>query len=141
MLSTIAMPLAGSASAAPYVLLVDDHLPSLSQLLAVVEGAGHRCLAAGSGRDALRYCAALQPHVVVTDLSMPNLDGCGLAVWVKELYPSIPIVLLTGEILDARALCVLGGTFASVFQKPLDVGAFLTFLDRLMPRVSNRKSP
>jgi len=122
----------------PYVLLVDDHLPTLKRLHNVVELAGHRCASAGSATDALSTCDSCRPQVVVTDLAMPNLDGHGLARWLRDRYPSVPIILVTGEQLDARTRDRFRGTFTAVFSKPVDVEQFLDKLDRLMPAASNR---
>ena len=73
------------------------------------------------------------PSVVVTDLAMPRLDGRALARWFKARYPSVPILLLTGEVLDCTTKSALNRTFEAVLSKPLQVESFLTLLDRLMP--------
>jgi CheY-like chemotaxis protein len=80
----------------PYVLLVDDHEPSLKQLSEVVRGAGYWCSTASSATLAVGQCDHRRPQVVVTDLSMPNLDGRGLADWIKARHPSLPLILMTG---------------------------------------------
>jgi CheY-like chemotaxis protein len=71
--------------------------------------------------------------VVVTDLAMPNLDGHGLALWLKQRFPSIPIILVTGEWLDEETRALFRQTFTEVFSKPVDIESFLERLDRLMP--------
>src|SRR5437899_1053945 len=99
-MTTVSAPiLNGSAlpAARPFVMLVDDHDPSLRQLCEAVQRAGHRCVAARSASDALVYCDTRRPHVVVTDLAMPGLDGDVFAHWLKARYPSVPLVLVTGE--------------------------------------------
>src|SRR4051812_30228935 len=85
----------------PYVLLVDDHAPSLRRLQEIVERAGHSCASAHSASEALDCCARRRPQVVVTDLAMPNLDGRGLASWLRRRCPSIPLILMTAQTLDA----------------------------------------
>jgi CheY-like chemotaxis protein len=121
----------------PYVLLVDDHAPSLRRLCQVVKGAGHPCVAAGSASEALTHCETHRPQVVVTDLSMPNLDGLGLAGWMHLRYPSVPLILMTGQPLDSSSFDSLRRTFTEVLRKPLDVERFLSRIDRLMPRPLN----
>ncbi|SIO64863.1 Response regulator receiver domain-containing protein [Singulisphaera sp. GP187] len=120
----------------PYVLLVDDHAPSLRQLHQVVKGAGHSCVVASSGALALSQCDVRRPQVIVTDLSMPNLDGRALAHWIRARYPSVPLILMTGEILDMPTLDSFRRTFTAVFRKPIDLDRFLECLDRLMPTES-----
>jgi CheY-like chemotaxis protein len=127
---------ASAAAAKPYVLLVDDHEPSLRQLDALIRGAGHRCVAACSGTEALHCCDSRRPRVVVTDLAMPNLDGVGLARWLHARYPSIPLILMTAHELDAQARGALEHTFTAVLPKPIDIQNLLGLLDRLTPRAA-----
>jgi DNA-binding NtrC family response regulator len=120
-----------------YVLLVDDHEPSLRQLRELVRLSGHACIATSSITDALSHCDLCKPRVVVTDLTMPNLDGVGLARWLQARHPSVPMVLMTGQSFDPRSLDELQRTFTAVLPKPIDVDRFLDLLDRLMPRSEN----
>ena len=119
-------------TASPYVLLVDDHAPSLRQLQDVVTSFGHPCVSAESANDALVCCDARSPRVVVTDLSMPDLDGQGLARRLRARYPTLPIILVTGEELYAPRLATLRQRFEEVLIKPVNVESFLSVLERLM---------
>jgi CheY-like chemotaxis protein len=125
----------------PFVLLVDDHEPSLVKLQKVVEAAGYRCVATTSSPEALVVCDARRPALVVTDLSMPRLDGQGLARWLKARYPTIPIMLVTGELLDDPTQSAFRGTFAAVLNKPLQLELFLTTLDDLISRSARGPRP
>lgn len=118
----------------PYVLLVDDDRLGVRCLKAVVEGAGYACALAYGAREALSYCEEQRPQVVVTDLSMPNLDGCGLASWMKTRFPSVPILLMTGEDLSDIDHAHLKRSFTTIFTKPVDIERFLSWIERLMPR-------
>jgi CheY-like chemotaxis protein len=117
----------------PYVLLVDDDGTSLRLLQTIVKLAGHRCVSASSATDAVSSCDCVRPQVVVTDLMMPNLDGHGLALWLRGRFPSVPIILLTGEDLGPVERARFRDTFAAVYTKPLDISSFLKRIDRLMP--------
>jgi CheY-like chemotaxis protein len=125
----------------PYVLLVDDHEPSLQQLHALVRLSGRRCVAARSGSEALQWCDCGRPRVVVTDLTMPNLDGRALARWLQARHPSVPMILMTGQAVDAATLGELERTFTAVLTKPIDVAHFLGLLDRLMPSAATANRP
>ena len=121
-----------SDAADRFVLLVDDHEPSLTNLRQVLETAGFECVSTPSAPDALVHCDTCLPAVVITDLSMPRLDGQGLARWLKARYPSLPIVLLTGERIDAQTEATLRETFSAILPKPLDVESLLSLLGELM---------
>jgi CheY-like chemotaxis protein len=121
-----------------YVLLVDDHEPSLRQLKELVKLSGHACIATNSGSEALNYCERSRPRVVVTDLTMPNLDGRALARWLQSRHPSVPIILMTGQTFDTQSLDELERVFTAILPKPIDVDRLLGLLGRLMPAAPNR---
>lgn len=59
----------------PTVLVVDDCDDARELFRAVLEREGFRVIAASDGADALAAAALHRPHVVVTDLAMPAMDG------------------------------------------------------------------
>ncbi|GAC1447806.1 MAG: hypothetical protein NVSMB9_30390 [Isosphaeraceae bacterium] len=120
-------------SASPFVLLVDDDEPCLKRLRKVVESAGYVCETSNSAPDALVYCDERPPALVVTDLSMPRLDGRGLARWIKARYPTVPILLLSGEVFAPHVQAPMTEFFDAILSKPLQIDVFLTLLEDLMP--------
>nr|WP_320132249.1 response regulator [uncultured Holophaga sp.] len=77
-------------------LLVEDEPATLHFYRAGLRGLqGWRLLGAANGREALDILRVEPVDVLVTDLQMPVLDGYGLIASVHDLYPSIPIVVLT----------------------------------------------
>jgi DNA-binding NtrC family response regulator len=110
-----------SAVDPPCILLVDDDELILRQLSQVLEHHGLRCVPALTPLDALVYCDRHRPHVIVTDLTMPQLDGGVLARWLKARYPSVPILLVTGQDVTDPMLEALLETVAEILPKPLDL--------------------
>jgi two-component system, chemotaxis family, chemotaxis protein CheY len=82
------------------VLTVDDSRTMRDMLnLALVE-AGYRVTQAVDGLHGLEMlCAEETPHVIVTDLNMPKLDGFGFIEAVRKdaRFRAIPILVLTTE--------------------------------------------
>lgn len=80
------------------VLLVEDDALVRRSLLRMLEGAGFAVVAAADGVAAL---ATLEEagsfSVVVSDISMPGLDGESLARRLAALRPSLPVVLMSGN--------------------------------------------
>ena len=113
------------------ILLVEDD-SQLREILAMnLEDAGHSVLPAASGPEALALLAAGEiVEALVTDLSMPGMDGLTLIRAVQERRPGLAAVLLTGYVDDGVALAVngaLSGTF-SLLRKP---ATSLQIVDRL----------
>lgn len=79
------------------ILLVDDE-PSIRVVLgAVLEQAGYVVEVAEDGIDALRKLEAAVPDVMITDLRMPNMNGFELLSSVRERFPGLPTMAMTGE--------------------------------------------
>jgi DNA-binding NtrC family response regulator len=134
MLSATAPSIVGYVPATPsYVLVVDDHEPSLRRLEELITLSGYPCVAASSGTEALLCCDRSRPRIIVTDLTMPNLDGRGLALWLQARHPSVPIILMTGQAFDSRSLGEMKRIFTAVLPKPVDIDMLMGLLDRLMP--------
>jgi CheY-like chemotaxis protein len=91
------------------VLLVEDNEDLAGVTSALLEGVGCRVQWASSG-DAARDVidrGATHIDVVVSDMAMPGqLDGLGLAEWLRERHPEMLVVLITGyasQLHDASA--------------------------------------
>jgi PAS domain S-box-containing protein len=101
------------------VLLVDDDEPVLASMAAVIKALGHHALAVASGGQAL---AALQggcrPDLVILDLNMPGLDGLGTLAALREGYPSLPVLLATGDASQAALDLVAQDPQLFLLRKP-----------------------
>ena len=81
------------------VLVVDDHPAfrrALTSALRMVDGfevAGE----AGGGIAACREAEAIEPDVILMDLSMPDLSGIDAMKRIHEKKPRLPVVILTAH--------------------------------------------
>lgn len=79
------------------LLLVDDHkivTESLSLLLSVNEGIDIVGVVE-SGKEALRFLAANDIDILISDLKMPEMSGIDLCIKVRQEFPSVKVLLLT----------------------------------------------
>ncbi len=116
----------------PYVLLVDDEDDSIGPLSELVRYAGFQSVAAKCVADAVACCFHRRPSLLVTDLVMPGHDGRTLARRVKRRYPTVPILLVSGQDLDQPDWMVPPGLFTAIFSKPLDFERFIKAVERHM---------
>ncbi|MCW3117995.1 MAG: response regulator, partial [Chitinophagaceae bacterium] len=100
------------------ILVVDDNLTNRSilknqlaiwKLLPTLASSGHEALEILSKEG--RF------DLLLTDMQMPDMDGCGLARHVQQLYPELPVILLSsvGDERNKR----YSGLFRSILTKPI----------------------
>jgi len=85
------------------ILAADDSDSMREMIHFTLRNAGYEVVEAVDGRDALAKITQATPHMLITDLNMPNLDGIELIRQVRALPQCkyIPIVMLTTESQDA----------------------------------------
>lgn len=101
------------------VLIVDDEPAIRGFLYDYLSEAGFNPLAVASGDEAV---ALLQKEIsvdlVFSDVRMPGtLDGFGLAHWVRDHMPGLPVILASGDLGKINATREL---VAEIVPKPYD---------------------
>jgi DNA-binding NtrC family response regulator len=82
------------------ILLVDDEedfVKTLAERLSVKQVATRPPGVAMSGEEALKSLEDEAPDVMVLDLRMPGIDGMEVLKKVKQYYPEVQVVILTGH--------------------------------------------
>jgi HD-like signal output (HDOD) protein len=113
------------------ILFVDDEaaiLDGLRDLLRKERRRWEMVFAAG-GPQALEVLARQPFDVVVSDIRMPGMDGAQLLSRVKEQYPSVARIVLTGHADRDAALRALPVAH-QVLAKPCDAGALRVAIER-----------
>lgn len=115
------------------LLFVDDDQLVRQSWSALLERKGWNVTRARDGEEAWSYLvqSALRWDVVLTDLSMPRLDGVGLGRRIRSMDQPPPVVLLSGN-LDETDAAVLKDLFAAALRKPVEAGDLDALLDRVV---------
>ncbi len=113
------------------ILLVEDDTVMLEVTQSMLEHLGYQVLIATNGREALAVCDQYRDEIalVLTDVTMPELDGVALSQALRERNLAIKVVVLTGYPLEAEAKDLLAQGIVDWLQKPLS-------LDQLAQTVS-----
>ncbi len=80
------------------VLFVDNEEKSLSSIKRAFLGEPYEILLTNSGKKAIEILGQNEVHVLVTDMRMPTMSGEDLLAIVKEKYPHIVRIALSGYI-------------------------------------------
>jgi DNA-binding NarL/FixJ family response regulator len=81
------------------VVLADDHPAVLLALTRILEPHVEVVAVASDGEDLLRQVGNLSPDAVVTDISMPRMNGLDACRHIHRMYPTVRVVIVS-ELLD-----------------------------------------
>ena len=115
------------------ILVIDDHDDPRGAMRRILELVGHEVHEASDGAEGLRLYREQPADVVVCDLVMPVKGGGEVIVELRETYPEVKILAVTGgapyRLLDARLLGADAG-----LAKPFDVEELQEAVAQLLER-------
>ena len=80
------------------ILVVEDE-PDLRDLIVEeIETMGHSAAIASDGAEALRYLATHQPQLILSDINMPNMNGCAFRQQIVENFShlqNVPFIFVS----------------------------------------------
>lgn len=114
----------GPPSADPLIAIVDDTIVNQRVLEAMLKALGFRTLTAGSGPEALRLVCANGPDMLLTDITMPEMDGYDLARALRAREAGdggarLPIVALTAHVSEENRMKCAEAGIDDVVVKPV----------------------
>lgn len=127
------------------ILAVEDEADLRDLLKEELEAEGHEVVTASDGNDAIEKLASFEPEIVISDVSMPGMDGFDLLEHFRTSYPALddtPFLFLTAlanreDEIRARKLGV-----DDYLTKPVDfdmLHSVLTTRLRQVARMRERK--
>ncbi|MDQ3341297.1 MAG: sigma-54 dependent transcriptional regulator [Myxococcota bacterium] len=123
------------------VLLVDDEPGVLFTLSELLTERGHRVLTARSGDEALTKLE--DADTVVTDLSMPGMDGLELMGQIVQRDPQLPVLLLTAHGSERVAVAAMKQGAYDYLAKPFDIDEIAVVIERALEarrlRIDNQR--
>jgi two-component system response regulator AtoC len=123
------------------VLLVDDEPGVLFTLSEVLVERGHRVVTARNGAEALAKLD--DADAVLTDLSMPAMDGLALMSQIASRDATLPVILLTAHGSERVAVEAMKRGAHDYLSKPFDIDEVAVVIERALEtrrlRVDNRR--
>ncbi len=103
------------------ILLVDDEDSFRGTVSKRLSRRSIDVLTAADGREALELLDRDPVEVVVTDVKMPGMDGIELLRQIKENYPDIEVILLTGHVAASDGVEGIKGGAFDYLTKPVEL--------------------
>ncbi|HVJ39011.1 MAG TPA: transporter substrate-binding domain-containing protein [Stenotrophomonas sp.] len=109
----------------PPILVVEDH-PTNQLLIGLqLKELGYPYVIADNGEAALAILDELSPSLVLTDISMPKMDGHTLANHIREREAAsgrrLPVIAMTANVLDQMHLTTGSGNLDAQIHKPVNL--------------------
>ena len=82
----------------PTILVVDDDPLVRSFEVQLLSSQGYNVLEAESGAEALRLADVATIHLLLTDFSMPDIDGLELTQNFRIVHPETPVLMVSGSL-------------------------------------------
>lgn len=81
------------------ILVIDDEVPITGLIAAILNKSGYVAHVANNARDGLAKAAEVVPDLIITDITMPDMNGYELTERLKgdSRLAGIPVIYLTGK--------------------------------------------
>ncbi len=127
------------------ILVIDDMLPNRVLLRKVLGNAGYEVVEAVNGEDALDLLlkGQVRPHLIITDIEMPQMDGITMATQLRlpeNGLDSIPILAASGNADDNMRRDALAAGCDVFMTKPFDIRSLRREIASLLKAKRNRPS-
>jgi CheY-like chemotaxis protein len=115
------------------ILVVDDNEDVLQTITKYLEQKQFIVESASNGLDALKILETDEGNfdLLVTDLVMPSISGVAVISIVKERYPEVPIIAITGWGEHPEALATEARADI-VLEKPFELDEFMKIIQDLL---------
>lgn len=116
------------------ILVVDDDARMLRALEKVLQDEGFAVIPAFESAEALDILTRRHTKVelVITDLRMPFVNGITLLYAIHEIFPKLPVIVLTAFASpDVRSECLRQGAVAFL-EKPMESEQLLTTINKIL---------
>ena len=117
------------------ILIIDDEPSALDLLRRIFEGEGYQVVLAANGLEGVELFRQNPCDLVITDIVMPGKDGLQTILDLREEYPDLPFVAISGggAISKERYLTVAGYLDRVVtLAKPFAIEAIVAAVERLL---------
>lgn len=121
------------------VLIVEDETKLANLIKSSIKDLFFKVAIAKDGLEGLKKFQSFKPNIIISDITMPNLNGLEMCKKIKE-QSNIPIIILSAYSQKEMLLEAIDLGINKYFIKPFDIEAFLSYLNKLSNSINRSKS-
>ncbi len=122
------------------VWIVDDDRSIRWVLEKALQQEGMTTQSFDSADGVLGHLSRQQPDVIISDIRMPGSSGLDLLARIRELYPRLPVIIMTAHSdLDSAVASYQGGAF-EYLPKPFDIDEAVSLVKRANQHAQEQQS-
>ncbi len=114
------------------ILIVDDEEQVRNVIVSLLSKYGHSCETAHDGIEALEMVKKNPFDSAVIDIVMPLMDGITLTRELENLYPNLPVMIMTGHADELSAGSAINAGAREFIKKPFPIDEFILRFDKMM---------
>ncbi|MFP5457366.1 MAG: response regulator [Bacteriovoracia bacterium] len=104
------------------LLVVDDSDFARAQISGLLKDKGFNVVGEASGaEEALKLIKELKPHLVLTDIVMPNVSGIELAEKISSNFTNVGVIMISSLAHEQVVLEAIAAGAVDFVRKPIDV--------------------
>jgi DNA-binding NtrC family response regulator len=112
------------------ILVVDDDKLTRMMLNDALSEAGHQVIEADDGKKVAALLKQHFPHILITDIIMPDQEGIETILQMKREHPALPIIAISGHYNYLKMAETFGAS--AIMLKPIDEAQLLNKVDELL---------
>lgn len=113
------------------ILIIEDNKDVLSMIVKHVKHMGFDVITATDGMEGIKQLESGGFDCVITDIVMPYISGVGLVSALKQKYPHIPVIAITGYGREPEA-AAMEKEADLVLAKPVKMSVLIEHIKRLI---------
>jgi two-component system, response regulator YesN len=124
------------------VLIVDNDKSARKDLKSIIEDSKFRFLSIYEASTAQRGMILLKqnrPTILIVDISLPDIDGIKLGRTALELYPDLPVIVVTQLKMFEFVQKAINSGFSAYLLKPLSKNELFDTFERILPQGINKE--
>lgn len=114
------------------ILIVDDEKDLACVLCSILKLEGHETVSASDGYEAIEKIKKTHYDLVLMDIRLPGINGVETFIQIKEIDPSVKVVMMTGfSVEDLMEQALNEGAYACI-HKPFDVQKVIGLIAKII---------